>query len=171
MARIKWFDRKFDFSFPVELYPEMLERLRGTPARAEERVKDLHAATLTRRDGERWSIQENVGHLLDLEELFAARLDDFDRGLETLRAADLSNQKTQQAGHNDSPIERILAAFRQERGKAVARLEESAPAYFARTAVHPRLKKPMRVVDMMYFQAEHDDYHLARITELIRLSR
>ena len=27
----------------------------------------------------------------------------------------------------------------------------------------------MRVTDMLYFQAEHDDYHLARISELIRL--
>jgi hypothetical protein len=27
---------------------------------------------------------------------------------------------------------------------------------------------PMRAVDMLFFQAEHDDYHLARITELIR---
>jgi hypothetical protein len=27
----------------------------------------------------------------------------------------------------------------------------------------------MRVVDMMLFQAEHDDYHFARIRELIRL--
>jgi hypothetical protein len=27
----------------------------------------------------------------------------------------------------------------------------------------------MRLVDMLYFQSEHDDYHLARISELIRL--
>jgi hypothetical protein len=28
---------------------------------------------------------------------------------------------------------------------------------------------PMRLVDMVFFQAEHDDYHLARISELMRL--
>jgi hypothetical protein len=27
----KWARRKFDFNFPLELYPEILERLRGTP--------------------------------------------------------------------------------------------------------------------------------------------
>jgi len=27
----------------------------------------------------------------------------------------------------------------------------------------------MRLVDMILFQAEHDDYHLARISELARL--
>jgi hypothetical protein len=34
--------------------------------------------------------------------------------------------------------------------------------------LHPRLNQPMRVVDLLFFVAEHDDYHLARISELIR---
>ena len=63
---LKWTDRKFEFTFPVEVYPEMIERVRGTPARLEDRVKAVAPEFLTRRDGERWSIQENAGHLLDL---------------------------------------------------------------------------------------------------------
>jgi hypothetical protein len=39
---------------------------------------------------------------------------------------------------------------------------------FRRTAMHPRLKRAMRVVDMMLFHAEHDDYHFARIRTLVR---
>ena len=31
-----WFERRFEFSFPVELYPNLCARLRGTPARLEE---------------------------------------------------------------------------------------------------------------------------------------
>ena len=34
--------------------------------------------------------------------------------------------------------------------------------------MHPRLERPMRLIDMMFFHAEHDDYHLARISELRR---
>ena len=37
-----------------------------------------------------------------------------------------------------------------------------------RTALHPRLGLPMRAVDHAFFVAEHDDHHLARITELLR---
>jgi len=37
-----------------------------------------------------------------------------------------------------------------------------------RTALHPRLQQPMRVLDMAFFTAEHDDHHLARMTELSR---
>jgi uncharacterized damage-inducible protein DinB len=168
MARPLWFERKFDFSFPVELYPEIIERLRGTPARIEERVRDVPSALLTRRDGDKWSILENIGHLLDLDELFAGRFEDYERGLEKLRAADLLNQKTHQAQHNSRPGAEILREFRQGRFVLVARLELQPPEYFHRTALHPRLNTPMRVTDLLYFVAEHDDHHLARISELLR---
>jgi uncharacterized damage-inducible protein DinB len=167
MPRIKWFDRKFDFDFPTDLYPELIERLRGTPARVEDRVKGLPGWVLTKRDGEHWSIQENIGHLLDLEELFSGRLDDFDNRLPKLRAADLTNQKTHNAQHNREAIEKVLAEFRRARQALVERLDNADPLYFCRVSHHPRLDKPMRVVDAMYFQAEHDDYHMARISELI----
>lgn len=35
------------------------------------------------------------------------------------------------------------------------------------TALHPRLRVPMNLVDHAFFVAEHDDYHLTRITELL----
>ncbi len=48
--RIKWTDRRFDFTFPAGLYPEMIERLRGTPARLEDRIGSLPAeATAAQR--------------------------------------------------------------------------------------------------------------------------
>jgi len=169
MARIGWTERKFEFNFPAGLYPEMIERLRGTPARIEDRVKGLPASILMRRDGERWSMQENIGHLLDLEELFSGRLDDYDRRLPVLRAADMSNEKTHRAEHNKQAIREILIAFRGARTDMVERLENCEPLFFDRVAQHPRLNRPMRVVDLLYFQAEHDDYHLVRITELMQL--
>lgn len=168
MARIKWVDRTFDFNFPAELYPELIERFRGTPARIEDRIKGLSYAVVTRQDGGSWSIQENIGHLLDLEELFAWRLDDFDSELQALSAADMTNRKTHQASHNKQPLENILRDFRKARAANVHRLEACDSSYFSRTAIHPRLNKSMRVTDMIYFQAEHDDFHLARISELIR---
>ncbi len=165
-ARIKWSERTFNFSFPADIYPELMERLRGTPARLDERVRPLPRTVLTLRDVARWSIQEHAGHLMDLEALVAGRLDDYLAHAETLRAADMSNRKTEEANHNTRQIEAILAGFRAQRLALVGRLEALAPSDFARTARHPRLDVPMRICDMMFFQAEHDDYHLARITEL-----
>jgi hypothetical protein len=168
-VRIKWTDRKFDFGFTAALFPEMIERLRGTPVRLEERVGSLPAAVLRRRDGERWSIQENAGHLLDLEALVRQRLDEYLANASELHAADMTNRKTYESHHNDVTIAAILKAFRDQRLQLVARLDALAPEIFARAAHHPRLNVPMRLVDMIYFQAEHDDFHLARISELRRL--
>jgi hypothetical protein len=38
---IKWFDRQFSFDLPVLMHPNIMERVRGTPARVEGRVRAL----------------------------------------------------------------------------------------------------------------------------------
>ena len=166
---LKWTDRSFQFTFPVEVYPEMIERLRGTPARLEDRLKPLAQDVLTRRDGDRWSIQESAGHLVDLESLFRQRLDEYLAGAKELLAADMSNRKTYEAEHNQTAIATILGDFRDQRTELVNRLDNLDWDTFSLAAHHPRLKVQMRLVDMLFFQAEHDDFHLARISELIRL--
>jgi uncharacterized damage-inducible protein DinB len=35
-------------------------------------------------------------------------------------------------------------------------------------SVHPRLQQPMRLIDSLYFVAEHDDHHIAAISGLLR---
>jgi uncharacterized damage-inducible protein DinB len=162
----KWFERKFDLSFPVEIYPNLCARLRGTPARLEELVHDISREILVRKSGESWSAQENVGHLLDLEPLWAMRVEDYVQGNETLTAADLTNRKTNEANHNAKRVEETLAAFRGARSKFMNRLDGLESSLYSRTSLHPRLKTPMRLVDHLYFVAEHDDHHLACIWEL-----
>jgi uncharacterized damage-inducible protein DinB len=165
---LRWIDRHFTFTLPEALFPVVVERLRGTPARIEDKVRSLPASVLTRREGEAWSIQEHIGHLLDLDELHAGRLEDFLAGVPVLRAADMTNRKTHEAGHNGRPIADLLRDFRRERERFVARLDAWDPALLSLTALHPRLQQPMRVIDMAFFTAEHDDHHLARMTELAR---
>jgi uncharacterized damage-inducible protein DinB len=133
-------------------------------------VRDLERDVLTRREKEGgWSIQENVGHLEDVEELWLGRLDDFRARAATLRPADMSNAKTHKAGHNDKSIGEVLQRFRAARGRLMGRLDELEQGDFARSALHPRLNTPMRMVDLCVFAADHDDYHLARIRRLLRL--
>ena len=167
---LDWFKREFDFNLPVWMHPNIIERLRGTPARCEDIVRDLGHERLTRRDGDAWSIQEHIGHLLDLEPLMSGRLDDFEAGRDALRPADLDNVKTHDAGHNDVPLDDILDEFRSVRTGIVRRFEKLADDAIARSAMHPRLQTPMRAIDLALFFAEHDDHHLATISELIRKS-
>ena len=169
MQRIKWTDRRFTFDFPAGIYPEMIERMRGTPARLEELLAGLSPETLTAQADGRWSMQENAGHLLDLESLVSQRIDEYLAGNAALHAADMSNRKTFEASHNDVPVASILNAFRTARHDIVRRLDSMDAGVFERAALHPRLNVQMRLVDMLFFQAEHDDYHLARISELKKL--
>ncbi|MGA2980424.1 MAG: DinB family protein [Terriglobales bacterium] len=166
-----WFERKFDFTFPVEQHPNLCARLRGTPARLEEVARGAAHEVLVRKPGEneKWSAQEHAGHLLDLEPLWMARVDDYFTEASQLTVADLSNRKTSEARHNQRPIDEILAEFRSARSRLVSRVENIDPAIFARASLHPRLKIPMRLVDHLYFVAEHDDHHLAHIWELINV--
>jgi uncharacterized damage-inducible protein DinB len=162
-----WFERKFDFTFPVEQYPNLCVRLRGTPARLEEMVSGVSCDVLVDKPADRWSAQEHAGHLLDLEPLWIARVDDFLADRDTLTVADLSNRKTHEANHNARVLMEILVEFREARLRLVDRVRKFEPALFARSLLHPRLKQPMRLVDHLYFVAEHDDHHLARIWEMI----
>lgn len=161
-----WFERKFEFSFPVELHPNLLARLRGTPARLEEVRGHSHEVLVQKSQG-KWSAQEHAGHLLDLEPLWLARVGDYVAGSAQLTATDLQNRRTDEADHNLRPLEKILTEFRAARETLLKRVDEVDPSLLARSIPHPRLKTPMRLVDHLYFVAEHDDHHLARIWELV----
>ncbi len=165
---MKWFDRKFAFQTPVELYPQFVIRLRGTAARLDELARHLSQPVLAEKREGKWSVQENVGHLLDLEELWEARLTDFLEGKDVLTPADLENRKTHQARHNDTPPGILLKGFRQARDGFLDRLDRLVPGDFAKTSRHPRLDTTMRLIDMLEFVAEHDDHHLVRIWEICR---
>ena len=170
MTPHRWFDRKFELGLGADLAPELLERLRRTPERVAEAVRGLSAEALTRKRDGKWSIQENAGHLLDLEPLWDQRLDDYDAGAADLHPADLENRKTHEAAHNDHPISDILAKFSTVRGRIVDRITRLTPAELSRTALHPRLRQPMSVVDLCFFVAEHDDHHLRTIEELKKVT-
>ena len=166
MTPEKWFERRFDAQ-PPSRFPVILERLRGTPARLEERLRDVPAPTLTRHADGVWSVQENVGHLIDLESLWHRRAEQLFAGEPELAATDLANRRTFEAGHNDRPLADLLAEFRRVRQAFVALIARADAAALARTALHPRLRTPMTLTDLAHFVAEHDDHHLATIASLI----
>ena len=97
-----------------------------------------------------------------------ASLDDYLAGAEVLRPADMDNRRTWEAGHNGRAIDDLVHQFRRERHSFVERLAAWDSERIGQSALHPRLKQLMRVIDMAFFVAEHDDHHLARMTELKR---
>ncbi len=167
IARTPWLERHFAAALPVEMFPNVLERLRGTPARLEDRLRGIDLQTLTARSGDSWSILENVGHLLQVESLWAARLDDFEAARSELTAARFESWRVGEAQFNRREARHLCSGFRLARQHLVGRLEHLDDGVLQHVARHPRLDQPMRVVDLMVFVAEHDDHHLVTITQLL----
>ena len=161
-----WFGRTFNFPYPAELLPNLKSRLQGTPARLEELVRNCVESTLTTTGDGKWTPQEHAGHLLDLEPLWYARLEDLFNAHQ-LTAADPTNRITSEAGHNSKSIQEILAGFRAARFCLLMNARQLDVATSTRELLHPRLKMPMRAIDHLYFVAEHDDHHLAHIERLV----
>jgi uncharacterized damage-inducible protein DinB len=166
-----WFEREFEFSFPVELLPNLCARLRGTPARLDESLRGRSHEILVKKTQGKWSAQEHAGHLLDLESLWLARVEDYVAAADQLTVADLRNRKTDEANHNARPLEQIFSEFRAARETLLKHVDPLDASLFSRAIPHPRLKISMRLVDHLYFVAEHDDHHLARIWELLNALR
>ena len=123
MQRTKWIERKFNFDFPEGWIYNILERLRGTPARIKEITHSLTEESVSLKPEGKWSIKEHIGHLSDLEELHEGRIEDFLMRKEILRAADMNNAKTLQANHNSKTIDQLLNDFIAARKKFVEHLE------------------------------------------------
>lgn len=169
MERKKWFDRQFNANNFENSFPSIIERLRGTPIRVEEKVGNLSKILLEIKPEGKWSIKEHVGHLIDLEPLWQGRLHDILEGAEFLRPTDLDNKKTDFANHNLTELNTLFLNFRAIRKQTIALLEPlNEDDILARFALHPRLKTPMRTLDLFLFVAEHDDHHLVSIQEIVQ---
>jgi uncharacterized damage-inducible protein DinB len=169
ITQTPWFERKFNFDFPVGLYPVIVSRLALTIAKLEYLVKNVPDEIAARKKDNGWSVKEEIGHLYDIEDLWYGRIEDFLSGATTLRAADLANRKTHEADHNFHSVIKLLHQFTNARQKTIDKIEHIDEKSAQLTATHPRLNQPMRLIDSLYFVAEHDDHHVARIRQLLTI--
>jgi uncharacterized damage-inducible protein DinB len=171
MEQIQWFDRKFDFSADASILPSVVERLTGTPVRICAKMKLIRPELFSIKPEGKWSMLEHIGHLSDLEPLWQGRINDILEGKIELRPTDLSNRKTDEANHHSKSLDGLVKRFQDLRDQTVFQVAQLKDEDIKKTALHPRLKTPMRIIDHLIFVAEHDDHHLASITELHRLLR
>lgn len=166
MSNTKWVEKKFEFGLSQDKFPFILNKLKDTPYKIEKLVSSVTTEILKRKINGKWSIQEHIGHIIDLEELHDGRIDDFIKGAEVLRAADMTNKKTHEANHNNKDITELLEELRVTRKKFCNRMEKLDDRILSHVSIHPRLNQPMRPIDMAQFVTEHDDHHINSIIEL-----
>ncbi len=165
-----WFERKFEKIEDLGLFPTVFERLQGTPYRLVQKLENVDNSITQPSEEGKWSINKEIGHLFDLEPLWYGRVEDLLNGQTYLRDADLLNTKTHKADHDHSTAQKIIEKFERERHKLIQLLKVVEEKDLKKTALHPRLKTLMTLVDLIYFVAEHDDHHLSRISGLLNKS-
>ena len=167
MRRTNWFDRTFPIIEDNGLLPGIIERLEGTPARLTEKVSRLTNDFGRELHENKWSLKKEIGHLTDLEPLWYERLLQILDDNPNMKPADLTNRKTHETPHDAKTFEGLIADFKNERQGFVAKLRSLKEGDLNKSAIHPRLGTPMKVIDLAWFVAEHDDHHMAQMTSLI----
>ncbi|MDH3652479.1 MAG: DinB family protein [Saprospiraceae bacterium] len=172
MARYKvdptaWFERKFPSIDDTGRLPTLVERLISTPLRLTAKVSGITDLNLEVGKSGRWSVKEEIGHLVTLEPLWLGRVHDILQEELILREADLTNQATFDGNFNEWDVDELVRAFREERIRLTAALEQLSSFDLEKSSLHPRLKIRMKIVDLAFFIAEHDDHHLVRIGNLL----
>ena len=163
---MKWFERKFDFDFGPEHYAAIYLQLKQAPERLRQAIDGLEAAVLTHQPNGAWSIKEHIGHISIMEPIWRVRFHDIDEGAPVLSPADLTNQATTEAKFNLRNIKGLLDQLVAERMTTLALLDNLNMLDESRTSLHPRMQQPMRMIDLAYFVAEHDEHHILRIREI-----
>lgn len=163
MKKIAWKERQFTFGLPGGMLPFYLERLTGTIPRLEEKVRGVPEEILSLQPEGKWSVKQNIGHLAEVDEIILVRIDEMLKGISPMSSAVFETKQD----YNAQPVRQVLDYFRNNRMKTIQRYKSLSPEQLKASSLHPRLQVTMTPVDQAWFDAEHDDHHLVRISEII----
>jgi hypothetical protein len=163
MKKLLWFERQFTFGNPTGMLPFYIERLEGTIARIERKVKGVSEEILSTRLNNKWSIKENIGHLAEVDEVALRRIDEIISGTSILSPAVFEPK-----AYFEWPIHEVVNYFKEARNKNLQRYGSLTSDELERSSLHPRLNLLMTPVDLAWFDAEHDDHHLVSMNEILQ---
>lgn len=163
MKKLQWFERQFTFGLPPGMLPFYVDRLEGTMVRMEAKVKNVSDELLSVKVDGKWSAKQNIGHLAEVDEISLKRIDEMIDGISPLSSAVFETKQD----YNAQSINDVLNYFRENRVKTLNRYWDVKSDQLLTSSLHPRLKVLLTPVDLVWFDAEHDDHHLVRISEII----
>lgn len=163
MKKPDWFDRRFEFGKSPGMLPFFLERLEGTIARLEKKVSGQPDKNLSWQPGGKWSIKQHIGHLAEVDQIALRRIDEMINGISPMTPAVFEPKQD----YNRQQVNRVLDYFIKNRMDNLRKYHALSGEECLKTSLHPRLKVMMSPIDLAYFDAEHDDHHLAKISELL----
>lgn len=165
MQKLQWFERKFTFGLPAGMLPFYIERLQGTVIRIESKVHHVTDELLSQKLDDKWSVKQIIGHLAEVDEIATKRIGEMISGISPMAPAVFEPRND----YNQLPAREVIAYLQRTRTANIRRYSELSETELKKSSLHPRLKVMMTPVDLAWFDAEHDDHHLVRISEIISL--
>lgn len=167
MKQIPWFSKTFDFGKSETSFSPLRDQLVQFPEKLNGLLKpvpiDIHGLST---DG-KWSVKENIGHLLVMEEVWLKRMQQLASGASEMYVADLTNAATSNGMFNTYATETLLGEFREARNYTIQFLSGTNVENFRHQLLHPRLQQFMNLYDLMHFVVLHDEHHLQTIRSLV----
>lgn len=115
---------------------------------------------------EKWSILEILGHLADIEIVYAYRLRQMLADEKPVIAPMDQNAWARHLGYMDAPPPELVAAYGLNRHQNVRLLRRLRPADLEKGAFHPEYQKNQTVADIAERMATHGANHLSQIEKL-----
>ncbi len=144
------------------MLPFFPERLEGTIARLEKKVSGVADSELVFQPGGKWSIKQQIGHLAEVSQVITRRLAEIVAGTSPMSPAVFEPKQN----YNSQPVTTVLEYFARSRMATLKAYENLSETDCEKVSLHPRLMVMMNPVDLAYFDAEHDDHHLLKITDI-----
>jgi uncharacterized damage-inducible protein DinB len=143
--------------------PAILLMLAEFPDQLEQCLSSLDQECLTKTDGNNWSPLEHAGHLLAMESLWIARIDDFVLNHPTLRAWNGDNRDVRLAKFNQQNCRAICRDFNQTRLAIVDYVRKLVESESSFQSHEPQWERTFTLNDHLAYMHEHDKHHLQTI--------
>ena len=146
---------------------KQLEAAEKSPKQIAAAVSGLPDKTLRYKPSpDKWCILEILGHLVDIEIVYAHRFRQMLADQKPVIAPMDQNAWAQNLGYMDTPAPELVALYGLNRHHTLQLLRRMKPADLGKSAYHPELKHDVTVAEYVERIGTHGANHLAQIESL-----
>jgi len=115
---------------------------------------------------DKWCILEILGHLADIEIVYAYRLRQMLADKKPVIAPMDQNEWARNLAYMETPPAELIALYGLNRHANLRLLQRLKPADLEKSAFHPEIKKDITVAELVQRMGMHGASHLAQIEKL-----
>lgn len=150
----------------AQLRQSLAEAEKG-PQRLAAAVSGLSAAVLAYKPApDKWSIQQILGHLADVEIVYSYRIRQIIADKKPVIAPIDQDDWAAHLGYLEAAPRELIAQYGLNRHHNLRLLRRLKPEDLARSAYHPEMNANLKLEDMVERLATHDANHIAQIERL-----